>query len=72
MKAEEKIRQDFEAWWDNETKKVKANADAILRERMEAWLTEQNLTAEIDLTIDWNVDMQVVGLAQAPTTGEGP
>lgn len=70
--ADNRIRQAFEAWWTRETEKVKANADAILRERMEAWLTENNLTADIDLTIDWDIDMQVQKLEPARADqGEG-
>lgn len=71
MRTQEQIREAFDVWWGKEVLKVKANADAILRERMEAYLTEQGLTADIDLTIDWDIDMQVAKLEAAGRAQEG-
>jgi hypothetical protein len=59
------IRDEFEAEWERQTHLLKANMDAILRERMEAWCAEKNLTAEIDIEIDWDCHVQVHKLEPA-------
>ncbi len=53
------IRDEFEANWARQVEMLKVNMDAILRERIEAWCEINNLTADIDITIDWDCHVEL-------------
>lgn len=59
------IRDEFEVEWARQVRMLKTNMDAILRERLEAWCAERNLTADIDFTIDLECDVHVEKLESA-------
>jgi hypothetical protein len=65
------IRDEFEAEWEKQTETLKANFDAILRERLEAWCVSKNLIADMEISIDWVCDVSVnkLEMRKKPSNG---